>query len=201
METNPLRERFTRLQKLAGIPVKNKYEYLIESPQRSSEIDISDFSDIINNHAFVEIIKKKCKNKESGKYEGYSIYSVFEGGYYYDSFVYKQHHLSAFFQYKVNGKRMEGNKVWQDELKIGFCRKIIFNHYLKKFDQILSDGLVTELGQSCWEKLIEEALKKNLKVFAVTKSETDRLLSVEDSLMYFGNSSEYREVKILISKK
>jgi hypothetical protein len=145
------------------------------------------------------MMNRKCNNKETDVFDGHSIFSFLSDGYYHDAFV-KKHHMSAFFRYKKNGNRMEEDKVWQDVLKYGFCRKIILEYYLKKFNEIMSDGLLSEMGEKYWKKLIEDALKLKLNVSAVCGDEIDVIRKVEDSYIYFGNTSEFSEAKILISK-
>lgn len=115
---------------------------LFEFPMRIGPMDMSMLDDHHKNFGYTKIIKEKSKLAD--KFEKYEVYRFNSKDTTNDITV-------AYFNYTIKNKDFYENKIWQDQLNMGLCRKILFEFYLKNFDRIISDGLHTELGEKYWK--------------------------------------------------
>lgn len=173
--------------------------YLFESPMRLKAYSQDEFSNSSNNVMFTRKVKEKVKSEK--KYRNYDYYSYKMGDTYYDLFV-EGEFTVCFFSYQINTNNiMVGKKVWQDGIKIGLAREIIFDFYLPQFNGIISDTSLSELGGSYWKKLAAEAKRKGYKTYVVFKD--DKRIEIndpEEMEKYYGYNEKLSRCRFLILK-
>lgn len=175
-----------------------EYKKIVESPMKISKLNLPQLEDNANNYAFTNAIKIRIGNVPANKFESYDVYSYKVGNTNYDLFV-DGAYTVAFFSYSVQGPIMLEKQVWQDGLNLGLCRKIIFNYYLEKYDEIISDGQHTELGEKYWKKLLVEAGRLGFRVKLVVDGRHEAI-DFEKLDDYFSNSPKFSGIRFSIRK-
>lgn len=173
--------------------------YLFEFPLKMSVVDFdpNKLNAVGRNSTFTMAVKQSAKLIDTlGEFD---IYEYFAGGYTINVLV-KNDNSYAFFMYDVKDNIVIEEKIWQDPICIGLCRKFIFDFILKKYDGLLSDDAHTELGQKYWDKLLKQALNYGYKVFLVDK---DKKIKLDNDIKidyYYGNSPKSTDYRFLIEK-
>jgi len=163
---------------------------IFESPVRIKSWVDNNLHSIGKNLAFTKIIKEKYKAVDT--FDGYEIYKNALGKVNYDYFIVGDY-IKAMFVYAEHndGKIFIEEKVWQDGLNIGLCRKIVFDYYLKKYDAIISDQSHSDLGESYWKHLVKDAKTKGYKTSVLnTKTNTKVEINVEDMDQYWSENEK-----------
>lgn len=185
------------LKELCEDVYANEYDIIIESPMKIGSWNASQLDTNIENYKFTKSVKDKAKSPKD-KFGGLDVYSYQVNGRNYDLFVGGD--LSyAFFSYKLNGKTMTEEKVWQDVISLGLCRKIILNYYIKQYEEIISDAMHTEFGERYWKKLLTEAKKMGLTVSLCVEGEYHNL-DVDHLDQYFSESPKFMGIRFSIKR-
>jgi hypothetical protein len=127
-----------------------------------SSLDISQLERNEDNYAFTKLLVDKLKNPVDN-FEKLEVYSYNIGEFTYDAFITGEFTV-ALFSYQRDGDTIYEKKVWQRGDWLGLCRKIIFNYYLKKFSEVISDGIHSELGEKYWKKMLGDASRLGFQV-------------------------------------
>lgn len=172
---------------------------LLESPMRIPPLNIDTFSNNVENYTYTELVKNKL-GKPIDDFDGYEVFRYTIGKNVYDIFS-NDPLTKAFFMYEIdgNGSFVE-KKVWQDEVSLGLCRRIILDYYLSTFGSVISDGVHTELGERYWKKIAGEALKRSYKLFVMDHGKKIQLTDVNEMDTYWGLSPSMETHRFIIEK-
>ena len=173
-----------------------EYKVVVESPMKIGKMGMNQLEDNTENYAFTLQIKQKISDSQIDTLGAYKVYSYNVGNVVYDLFIDGDYTI-ALFSYITEGNRMIERKVWQEGSQVGLCRKIIFDYYLKKFDEIISDGLHTEIGEKYWKKLVKDAVKNGYIVSLLISGQYQPIdLNMVDS--YFSHSPTSQNIRFSI---
>jgi len=175
-----------------------EYNSIIESPMKLKQVMFKQFQNNADNYAFTYKIKEKLNNKPSDEFDGYIVYSYIVDDCKYDLFV-DEPYTVAMFSYNINNKTILENKVWQDGSRLGLCRKIIFEYYLKKYDEIISDGIHSELGERYWKKMLLDASEMGYITRIVSNGDYKNI-ELTDLDKYFSSNPKFADIRFSISK-
>lgn len=173
--------------------------YLFEFPLKISPMDFdpNKLNAVGRNSTFTMAVKQSAKLIDT--IDEFEIYEYVVGEYTINVLV-KDNNSYAFFMYSVKNDIVVEEKIWQDPICIGLCRKFIFEYILKKYSGFLSDDAHTELGQKYWDKLLKQASNLGYKIYVVDKDKKIKLDNDYDINLYYGNSAKSIEYKFLIEK-
>ena len=182
-----------------------RYEPLIdlfESPQIISAWNVGELSNMGSNLTVLKKIKEKVP-QSTGKFEQYMSYdyttpndlrvSVFTND---DQFI------KAYVSYWVKNNVLFVDRIWQDALCFGLCRKLMLDYYLPKFSGITSGTLHTSLGRDYWKKLTIESLARGYHIFVLNR-QNEKFATItksEELAQYYHESSLYADFQFLIEK-
>lgn len=173
---------------------------LFESPVKIKSWVDDNLHSIGKNLAFTKIVKQKCKIV--GKFDNYEIYKNTLGMVNYDYFT-EGEYIKAMFIYieRTHGKFMVGEKVWQDGLRLGLCREIMFDYYLQKYDAVISDQNHSDLGENYWKQLVKDAKAKGFKTFVLNTETNEKTeIDVKDMDQYWSENETYFIYRFMIGK-
>lgn len=175
---------------------------MVESPMIMNRYDVDQLQSMGENFRFTQAVTEKIKSP-TDEFNGYNIYSYTAKEQTHDLFV-KDKITYAFFSYIIKDDSIIGKKVWQEHLHHGFCRKILKEFYLPKYN-IISDEIFSKMGYGYYKKLVSELLRAGHKIICFdykTNELLENITEVEQIDKYFGDSSnKFFDYRFKIFKK
>ena len=175
---------------------RNDISLMFEMPMRISSVNLNQFYEPSDNLQYAK--KMREFGRKIGDLRDTEIYQISNDSLTFDAFLMGEF-VVAYFEYEIHSDNvLIERKVWQDNAQLGLCRSIIFEHYLKLYDGIVSDGLHTDLGERYWKKLVDESIKRGCEVFTIKDGKTKIKIDSSKDMDKFYKSVSYR---FLILKK
>lgn len=145
----------------------NNYEHLFELGTVPLDTT-NDLDDSLKNFSMASVFYDM--DKRVGTFDNkFQIYRIIGKNIIYDAFLGEGPKIHAYFSYTLKNNIMEINYVWQNFLRLGCCRELIFKFYLDHYGGVLSSNFHNERGKRFWEKLLIEAIDKKYRVSVENK--------------------------------
>jgi hypothetical protein len=116
-----------------------------------------------------------------------------------DYWITQQPFITCYFMFQKQDTGLQSLGVWNEIRYQGTARNLLFNHYLQKYNFIISDNRHTEQGEKYWKRIIEDGTRQGYSINVLTRSGNE--VDIDSTDDYWGQGPEFSEYRIKIYAK